>query len=110
MGVPPFTLQLKKSMKTLQFPDGWFTQNDFKRKNGIPVNCQRKLVKNLTINGSIESRTISVGKRIMRVYRKIGSVGEVRDRIYSPKILSDFFSSMGLIEMPVLTNETQPVN
>lgn len=96
-------------MKTLQFPSGWFNQTSFERLNGILPKRERSLLTKLSQNGSVEVRVVPKGGRLFRLYRRVGSVGEVRDRIYSPKILRELFSAMGLVEMPVLTNETQPV-
>jgi hypothetical protein len=96
-------------MNNLKFPEGWFTRSDFNRLNGFTKDSQRNLLTNLTKSGGLDRRT-TIGKRGVGVlYRQVHSPEPMRETTYSADTLRNLFGMMGMIEMPVLTNETQPV-
>ena len=96
-------------MNDLKFPEGWFTRSEFNRLNGFTSDAQRNLLTNLTKSGALDRRTALLKRGVGRVYRVVHRKETCRERTYSPGILRDMFTFMGMTEMPVLTNETQPV-
>jgi catalase (peroxidase I) len=96
-------------MNDLKFPEGWFTRSEFNRLNGFTSDAQRNLLTNLTKSGALDRRTALRKRGVGVLYRQVHSPERMRETTYSADTLRNLFGMMGMNEMPVLTNETQPV-
>lgn len=96
-------------MNNLKFPEGWFTRSDFNRLNGFTKDSQRNLLTNLTKSGALDRRTALLKRGVGVLYRQVHPPERMRETTYSTDTLRNLFGMMGMNEMSVLTNETQPV-